>query len=45
MSKQAPEQKGYGLGSGLGKLFGTKPGQLAPKGNSAPGSEKRGKQG
>ncbi len=45
MSKQHSEQKGPGLGSGLGGLFNTKPAPAVPVGNSAPGKEKRSKQG
>ena len=45
MSKQHSEQKGEGTGPFKGKLWGTKPGKMAPPGNSAPGKHKRGTQG
>ena len=46
MSKQHSEQKGPGLGSGVGGGFWKgKPAPAVPVGNSGPGKEKRSKQG
>lgn len=45
MSKQHSEQKGPGLGNGVGSLWKGKPSKAAPLGNAAPGKHKRGKQG